>query len=98
MDQKLLAVISTFIIGLVLLSVRLHRVGRRPHEYPPGPPTIPILGNVHQMPTHDAHKQFQKWAEEYGPVYSLILGTQTWIVLSSGVAVRDLIDKRSAIY
>ncbi|KAI9853618.1 MAG: hypothetical protein M1830_006647, partial [Pleopsidium flavum] len=50
------------------------------------------------MPTHDAHKQFQKWAEEYGPVYSLILGTQTWVVLSSGVAVRDLIDKRSAIY
>jgi len=50
------------------------------------------------MPTHDAHKQFQKWAEEYGPVYSLILGTQTWIVLSSDVAVKDLIDKRSAIY
>lgn len=50
------------------------------------------------MPTRDAHKQFQKWAEEYGPVYSLILGTKTWIVLSSDVAVKDLLDKRSIIY
>jgi hypothetical protein len=50
------------------------------------------------MPTRDAHKQFQEWAREYGPVYSLILGTKTWIILSSDVAVKDLIDKRSAIY
>ncbi|KAJ9649238.1 hypothetical protein H2201_004246 [Coniosporium apollinis] len=50
------------------------------------------------MPTRDAHKQFQKWAEEYGPVYSLILGTKTLIVLSSDQAVKDLLDKRSNIY
>lgn len=50
------------------------------------------------MPYRDAHKQFQKWAEEYGPVYSLILGTKTLIVLSSDTAVKDLLDKRSAIY
>jgi hypothetical protein len=50
------------------------------------------------MPTRDAHIQFQKWAQEYGPVYSLILGTKVLVVLSSDVAVKDLLDKRSAIY
>ncbi|KAK5191325.1 hypothetical protein LTR16_007617, partial [Cryomyces antarcticus] len=50
------------------------------------------------MPTRDAHLQFQKWAQEYGPVYSLMLGTKTLIVLSSDVAVKDLLDKRSGIY
>src|SRR5450755_2110347 len=50
------------------------------------------------MPSRDAHIQFQKWAQEYGPVYSLILGTKTLIVLSSDVAVKDLLDKRSGIY
>ena len=50
------------------------------------------------MPTRDAHLQFQKWAEEYGPIYSLILGTKTLIVLSSDEAVKDLLDKRSGIY
>lgn len=50
------------------------------------------------MPKRDAHLQFQKWANEYGPVYSLILGTKTLIVLSSDQAVKDLLDKKSGIY
>jgi len=50
------------------------------------------------MPTRDPHLQFQKWANEYGPIYSLILGTRTLIVLSTDVTVKDLLDKRSAIY
>jgi hypothetical protein len=32
------------------------------------------------------------------PVYSLILGTKTLIVLSSDQAVKDLLDKKSSIY
>jgi hypothetical protein len=50
------------------------------------------------MPSRDAHKQFQKWAEEYGPIYSLILGTKTLIVLSNDEAVKELLDRRSTIY
>lgn len=50
------------------------------------------------MPTRDTHLQFQKWAEEYGPIYSLILGTKTLVVLSSDQAVKDLLDRKSALY
>ena len=50
------------------------------------------------MPTKDAHLQFEKWAREYGPVYSLMLGTKTMIILSSDKAVKDLLDKKSGIY
>jgi hypothetical protein len=32
------------------------------------------------------------------PIYSLILGTKTYIVLSSPTAVKDLLDKKSNIY
>ncbi|KPI40314.1 Fumitremorgin C synthase [Cyphellophora attinorum] len=86
--------------GLVLIAaiIRLLLIGRRPKNYPPGPPTIPVLGNLHQMPTRDAHLQFEKWAREYGPVYSLMLGTKVMIVLSSDTAVKELLDKRSGIY
>lgn len=82
----------------VLLLYRLSRIGRRPKGYPPGPPTLPLLGNLHLMPKEKGHLQFQKWAQEYGPIYSLILGTQVMIVLSSDQVVRDLLDKRSGTY
>jgi hypothetical protein len=84
--------------AVTFLLWRLSRIGRRPSNYPPGPPTLPLIGNLHQMPTKNAHLQFQKWAQEYGPVYSLMLGTKVAIVLSSDVAVKDLLDRRSSIY
>lgn len=88
--------------GLVALAAiflwRLDQVGRRPKDYPPGPPTLPIFGNLLQIPQEKRHLQFEKWAREYGPIYSLMLGTKVMIVLSSDVAIKDLIDKRGAIY
>lgn len=88
-----------FAIALIaLLIYRLRNVGRRPAGYPPGPPTLPLIGNLHLVPKEKAHLQFQKWANEYGPVYSLILGTKVMIVLSSDQAIKDLLDKRSGIY
>ncbi|KAH8675047.1 cytochrome P450 [Ilyonectria robusta] len=50
------------------------------------------------MPTKKPHIQFQKWAKEYGPIYSLVVGTKTMIVLSSDVVVKDLLDKKGGIY
>ncbi|KUJ09662.1 cytochrome P450 [Mollisia scopiformis] len=86
-------------LGLAALAFfQLSKIGRRPKDYPPGPPTLPLIGNLHQMPGKNGHLQFQKWAQEYGPVYSLILGTKVMIVLSSDQSIKDLLDKRSNIY
>ncbi|KAJ4415596.1 hypothetical protein N0V82_007230 [Gnomoniopsis sp. IMI 355080] len=86
------------VIFAIITVFKLRDVGKRPKGLPPGPPTLPLIGNLHQMPSKDPHHQFKKWAEEYGPVYSLILGTKVTIVLSSDQAVKDLMDKRSNIY
>ncbi|EFX05422.1 cytochrome p450 monooxygenase [Grosmannia clavigera kw1407] len=86
------------VLAVILLLAKLSTIGRRPRDLPPGPPTLPLIGNLHQMPTKEAHLQFQKWAKEYGPVYSLILGTKPMIVLSSDVDVKDMLDRRSGIY
>ncbi|OCL10731.1 cytochrome P450 [Glonium stellatum] len=84
--------------ALLYALIKLLQIGRRPAGYPPGPPTVPILGNLHLMPAKYGHRQLRAWAQNYGPIYSLMLETKTYIVLSSGTAVRDLLDKRSNIY
>ena len=91
-------VLIVALLGIFFGVVKIFSIGRRPKDLPPGPPTVPILGNMLQMPIRDPHIQFTKWAGEYGPIYSLIIGTSTVIVLSSDTVVKDLLDKRSNIY
>ncbi|OAL34597.1 hypothetical protein AYO20_06227 [Fonsecaea nubica] len=61
------------------------------------PPTLPIIGNLHQM-TARPYQVFDKLAKEYGPIFSLKLGTQTMVVLNTEETIRDLFEKRSANY
>jgi Cytochrome P450 len=87
------------LVAVILLALQKYfKIGHRPANYPPGPPTLPFIGNLHQIPQKNRHLQFEKWARQYGPVYSLILGAKVMIVLNSDLAVKDLLDKRGAIY
>lgn len=73
-------------------------IGHREKHLPPGPPTLPILGNLHQIPKKGAHFQFTQWAHQYGGIYTLKLGTGTAAVLTSRRLIKQLIDKKSALY
>lgn len=47
---------------------------------------------------HTTRQVVSNFLKKNRPIYSLILGSQVMIVLSSDVAVKDLLDKKSAIY
>jgi hypothetical protein len=38
--------------------VQVLRYGRREKHLPPGPPTVPILGNAHLLSATDLHKKY----------------------------------------
>lgn len=63
----------------------------------PGPPTLPIIGNLHQLPKDMAFLQFAKWAKDYGPIYSLKMASRTMIVISSRRLVKEIMDKKNSI-
>ena len=65
---------------------------------PPGPPKLPLIGNLHQAPKEWPWRTYQQWTKQYGPIFSVQYGIHTLIILGSHQAARDLLDKRSNIY
>ncbi|KEZ41471.1 hypothetical protein SAPIO_CDS7617 [Scedosporium apiospermum] len=77
---------------------RLLKIGSRDPRMPKGPPTVPILGNFHQIPSSGLYSKFRDWAKEYGSVFSLKFGPSNIIVLCDRKAIHALLDKKGAIY
>lgn len=50
----LAAVIATVLVGLY----RLLQIGKRDPRMPKGPKTLPILGNIHQIPSTGLFRQY----------------------------------------
>ncbi|KAK3389601.1 cytochrome P450 [Podospora didyma] len=65
---------------------------------PPGPPTLPILGNVHQAPKSHPWLQYFEWNKTYGPVVHLNMAGQPVIVLGTSKAAHDLLAKKGATF
>ncbi|QRW12783.1 cytochrome P450 family protein [Ceratobasidium sp. AG-Ba] len=81
--------------ALVYVVAKAMSIGQRETYLPPGPPTAPLLGNLHIFPKTEAHFKLTEWARTYGGIYSLKLGPGTAIVLTDVAAVKELMDKRS---
>ncbi|KAJ5471482.1 hypothetical protein N7530_008839 [Penicillium desertorum] len=73
-------------------------MGSRDKRLPPGPPTVPILGNLHQIPLTKFHKKILEWGNEYGNIFSLKVGSGTTVVLLDRMAINQLLDKKGSIY
>jgi hypothetical protein len=89
---------ALFLCTLAYGSIKLLQVGRRPFGLPPGPRTLPILGNLHLMPTVKPYMKFAAWGKVYGPIYSLMVGPNPLIVIQSHKIAKELLDKRGSNY
>ncbi|CAE6523007.1 unnamed protein product [Rhizoctonia solani] len=79
----------------VWVLLKVYRIGRRERFLPPGPPTVPLLGNLNIFPKVEAHYKLTEWARQYGDIYSIKMGPGTAIVITDPTIVKDLMDKRS---
>ncbi|XP_072416338.1 uncharacterized protein [Chiloscyllium punctatum] len=58
-------------------------------NFPPGPPSLPVIGNLHMLDLKKLNKSLMKLSEKYGEVFSIKLGPTTAVVLTGYEAVKD---------
>ncbi|RIB18711.1 cytochrome P450 [Gigaspora rosea] len=64
----------------------------------PSPPgSLFYFGHFFQI-GNEPHKKFTEWARSLGDIYSVQLGQQNWIILTSDKIVGELLQKRGAKY
>ncbi|KAK7043902.1 hypothetical protein VNI00_008068 [Paramarasmius palmivorus] len=91
------------IVGLVVIQYFRQQAAWRARNpkglpLPPGPPGLPIIGNVHQLLGKSIVPLLEKWNKEYGPVVHIRLFGMPVIVLSSSTAGKDLLETRHQKY
>ncbi|CAI6337953.1 unnamed protein product [Periconia digitata] len=82
----------------VLFLVYVAGQYRRRSKLPPGPPGLPLLGNLLQAPSSSPWVKFQEWNQQYGPLVSVTFGSNIVILVGDYDMAKDLLDKRSATY
>ncbi|KAH6788481.1 GA requiring 3 [Perilla frutescens var. frutescens] len=98
--QTAAAIIGVGVFTLLLIT-RFFNVSRKTSSALPPPPEIPgipVLGNLLQLKEKKPYRAFAKWAEKYGPVYSIRTGSTKLVVLNSNdVAKEAMVTRFSSI-
>ena len=54
------------VVGFSGLTFLVMRAGKRRLPYPPGPKSLPIVGDLFNMPSQEEWITYRKWSEELG--------------------------------
>ncbi|KAI3774368.1 hypothetical protein L1987_48920 [Smallanthus sonchifolius] len=88
-----LFVLSTIFL-LLLIFKQAKLVSSK--NLPPGPPKLPIIGNLHQVGDRP-HVSFAKLAQKFGPLISLQFGKQIVVVASSPEAAMGILKTQDRL-
>ncbi|XP_023520088.1 cytochrome P450 71A1-like [Cucurbita pepo subsp. pepo] len=73
----------------LLLLLKLFRGKKQSINFPPSPPKLPIIGNLHQLGTLP-HQSLASLSKKYGPLMLLKLGQTPTLVVSSAKMAREV--------
>ncbi|KAK1156730.1 cytochrome P450 2K1-like [Acipenser oxyrinchus oxyrinchus] len=59
------------------------------YNFPPGPPALPVIGNLNILDLHWPYKTLSKLSEMYGNVFTFHMGPKKYLVLTGYEAVKE---------
>ncbi|XP_023640163.1 cytochrome P450 76C4 isoform X1 [Capsella rubella] len=81
---------------LIFTTARFRRSSCQAATLPPGPPRLPIIGNIHQI-GQNPHRSLADLSKTYGPIMSLKLGCLNSVVIGSPEAAREVLKTHDQI-
>ncbi|XP_068106772.1 cytochrome P450 2C8-like isoform X2 [Hyperolius riggenbachi] len=90
--------IALLIVLLFLVSIAwLKGNTKKQTKLPPGPPPLPLIGNLLQVGTRNMLLSLMKLREEYGPVFTVYFGSRPVVMLYGYDTIKEaLIDQKDA--
>ena len=89
-------VLLFFVLLLSFVYIFKHFRSGKP-KFPPSPPKLPIIGNLHQLGTLP-HCSLHALSKKYGPIMFLDLGCAATVVLSSADMAEEIIKTNDIIF
>ncbi|XP_023121551.1 cytochrome P450 2F2-like [Amphiprion ocellaris] len=81
--------LSAVLLGLCICFIIFQLRPRRPKNFPPGPPALPILGNILQLNLQNLMGDLERLRRSYGNVYSLFFGPRPNVVINGVKAMKE---------
>ncbi|KAK3199948.1 hypothetical protein Dsin_023363 [Dipteronia sinensis] len=102
-EHPFVSIFVTFILLTVFMLLRRGKLSKTPQKklnLPPGPWTLPLIGNLHQLVGYISlpHHGLRDLAKKYGPLMHLQAGEISTIVVSSPDAAKDVMQTRGGIF
>jgi hypothetical protein len=95
--MALVFILYSSALALVTYLIFKHTQQRRKGPLPPGPKGLPLLGNVLDLPPPGTIEwvHWQKHKEKYGPISSVSVLGQLFVILHDKQTITDLLETRA---
>ncbi|XYH98643.1 cytochrome P450 [Sorangium sp. So ce1128] len=64
----------------------------------PGPPKLPLVGNLLEVRPTTLHLTLERWSREYGDLYRFWMGPRPFLVVSNAELVQRVLRERPAVF